>query len=66
MAAFNPCGSALMPTYMALFLGDRSTRRSVVARVLVVGGAVTVGFVAVFRLPGTLVAVLAVTLGACG
>lgn len=64
VAAFNPCGFALLPTYLAVFLGNQDSRRSVVGRALVVGAAVTTGFVAVFGVAGALIAVLSVTLGA--
>lgn len=64
VAAFNPCGFALLPTYLAVFLGNQGSRRSVVGRALVVGAAVTTGFVAVFGVAGALIAVLSVTLGA--
>jgi cytochrome c-type biogenesis protein len=63
VAAFNPCGFALLPTYLAVFVGDRGSRRSAVGRALVVGAAVTVGFVAVFGVVGALVAALSVSLG---
>ncbi len=63
LAAFNPCGFALLPTYLALFLGTRSSRGSMVARALIVGGAVTAGFVGVFGVVGLLLAVFSVSLG---
>ncbi|MCC6496106.1 MAG: cytochrome c biogenesis protein CcdA [Propionibacteriaceae bacterium] len=63
LAAFNPCGFALLPSYLALFLGTRSTRESVVARALLVGAAVTAGFVGVFGIMGLLLALFSVSLG---
>ena len=63
LAAFNPCGIALLPTYLAIFLGhDDRTGRSPVTRALYVGGAVTLGFLIVFGLAGIAVSALAVTL----
>ena len=64
LAAFNPCGIALLPTYLAIFLGhDDRTGRSPVTRALYVGGAVTLGFLIVFGLAGIAVSALAVTFG---
>lgn len=63
LAAFNPCGFALLPTYLALFLGAPASRRSTVARALIVGAAVTTGFVAVFGVVGLLLVLFSVSLG---
>lgn len=63
LAAFNPCGFALLPGYLTLFLGQPASRSSVVGRAVAVGGAVTTGFVAVFGALGTAIAVLSLTLG---
>ncbi|MGI8983830.1 MAG: cytochrome c biogenesis CcdA family protein [Acidimicrobiales bacterium] len=55
LAAFNPCGFALMPAYLAFFLGaddDAAPSSRPVAGALAVGAAVTVGFVVVFGLAG--------------
>lgn len=55
LAAFNPCGFALFPTYVAFFLGvdgEVAGPGAPVVRALVVGSAVTAGFVAVFGLAG--------------
>ncbi|MGH9155626.1 MAG: cytochrome c biogenesis CcdA family protein [Acidimicrobiales bacterium] len=68
VAAFNPCGFALVPAYLSFFLGgdtghtasggDPGTSAAnplaPVVRALVVGGAVTVGFVVVFGAAGVL------------
>lgn len=66
VAAFNPCGFALLPAYLALFLGDQAGARSTssVARALAVGAAVTAGFVAVFGLAGILISGFAVQVSA--
>jgi cytochrome c biogenesis protein CcdA len=66
VAAFNPCGFALLPAYLALFLGDQAGARSTssVARALAVGAAVTTGFVAVFGLAGILISGFAVQVSA--
>jgi len=57
VAAVNPCGFAMLPAYLGFFLGTDTQERSVVARVaraLVVGAALTLGFLAVFVLVGGL------------
>jgi len=63
IAAFNPCGFALLPTYLALFIGERSDRRAAVGRAVAVGGAMTLGFIAVFGIAGVAVTALSVALG---
>lgn len=57
VAAFNPCGFAMLPAYLGLFLGDEAGAKSgsAVGRALGVGAAVTVGFVAVFGIAGILI-----------
>lgn len=62
VTAFNPCGFALLPGYLALFLGDQAGARSTssVMRALAVGAAVTAGFVAVFGLAWILISGFAV------
>lgn len=55
LAAFNPCGFALLPAYLAFFLGAEDGTGPPprpVAGALAVGGATTVGFVVVFGLAG--------------
>lgn len=66
IAAFNPCGFALLPAYLALFLGDQAGGRSgsAVGRALAVGAAVTTGFVAVFGVAGILISSFAVQVAA--
>jgi cytochrome c biogenesis protein CcdA len=66
VAAFNPCGFALLPAYLAMFLGDEAGARSgsAVGRALGVGAAVTVGFVAVFGIAGILISSFAVQVAA--
>lgn len=57
VAAVNPCGFAMLPAYLGFFLGTENDERSVTARVsraLAVGGALTLGFLVVFGLLGTL------------
>ena len=63
LAAFNPCGFALLPGYLTLFLGQQAPRSSVVWRALAVGAAVTAGFVAVFGALGAAIAALSLALG---
>jgi cytochrome c biogenesis protein CcdA len=58
VAAFNPCGFAMLPAYLAYFVGsasadDTSRARSVV-RAIKVSLALTAGFVAVFTVIGVL------------
>lgn len=61
MSAVNPCGFALLPTYLALFLGaGRDSFRSQPAshrfgRALGVSGAVSAGFILLFGLVGGVV-----------
>lgn len=61
VAAFNPCGFAMLPAYLSLFLGtqgdspDRTTAAAV-RRALLVGAAVSAGFVVVFGLAGLILA----------
>ncbi len=57
VAAVNPCGFAMLPAYLGFFLGTENDERSVTARVsraLAVGGALTLGFLVVFGVLGTL------------
>jgi cytochrome c-type biogenesis protein len=62
VAAFNPCGFAMLPAYTSYFVGLESEDESNVARnvlrALVVGLTMTLGFVAVFGLVGLLTATL--------
>lgn len=56
VASVNPCGFAMLPAYLGFFLGTEAKERSVAARVsraLVVGAAMTLGFLAVFLVIGT-------------
>ncbi len=56
VAAFNPCGFALLPVYLSYFLGvdgdDKASRLATIVRGLVVGLVMTAGFIAVFGLCG--------------
>ena len=55
-AAVNPCGFILLPTYLMFFLGLQGqhpgTQRATIRRGLVVSGAVSGGFLAVFLAVG--------------
>ncbi|MEX1126909.1 MAG: cytochrome C biogenesis protein, partial [Acidimicrobiia bacterium] len=53
VATVNPCGFAMLPAYLGLFIGDKGPSRG---SALIVGGAVSIGFVAVFVVAGLLVA----------
>jgi cytochrome c biogenesis protein CcdA len=57
VAAFNPCGFAMLPAYLSYFLGADGVdaEGSTVLRALGVGTVVTTGFVAVFGVAGLLV-----------
>ncbi|MEZ5168260.1 MAG: cytochrome c biogenesis CcdA family protein [Acidimicrobiales bacterium] len=60
-AALNPCGFAMLPAYLSYFLGIESrevgpSRLRTVIRGLVVGTAMTIGFIAVFGSFGALFA----------
>ena len=55
LAAVNPCGFAMLPAYLGFFLGTETEDRTVAARVsraLVIGAALTLGFLAVFVVIG--------------
>ena len=62
-AAFNPCGFAMLPAYMGLYMGtgDENGRKRHVfkelGKALVVGGTVTAGFIVLFGAAGTLIGV---------
>lgn len=58
VATINPCGFAMLPAYLSYFLGsgdDTGERGPGVGRAAVVGAAVTLGFVAVFAIAGTII-----------
>ncbi|MGQ0630843.1 MAG: cytochrome c biogenesis CcdA family protein [Sporichthyaceae bacterium] len=67
VAAFNPCGFALLPAYLGLFLAgddDADSRRGPVAavgRAAAVAACVVAGFVLVFGIAGLLISQTAVT-----
>ncbi len=56
VAAFNPCGFALLPVYLSYFLGvdgdNKASRLATIVRGLVVGLVMTAGFLAVFGICG--------------
>ena len=59
LASVNPCGFVLLPTYLLYFLGVEASgtstdQRASVRRALLVGTAVSAGFVAVFLAIGTI------------
>ncbi len=68
VAAFNPCGFALLPGYLGLYLGaaddadSRHTIGSSLVSALVIGGTVSVSFVVLFGLAGVALSVAAVTI----
>ena len=59
-AAFNPCGFAMLPAYMGLYLGvganeERTSFVSQLGRALLVGISVTAGFVLLFAAAGSII-----------
>jgi len=60
-SAVNPCGFAMLPAYLGLYLGDgeqgdvtmKTGRR--LGKALLVGGSVTAGFIVLFGTTGTLI-----------
>ncbi|WP_436776428.1 cytochrome c biogenesis CcdA family protein [Yinghuangia sp. YIM S09857] len=67
VAAFNPCGFALLPAYLTLLVADPAAERgeagrtAAVVRALRMTGAMTAGFVAVFGVFGLVVTPLALS-----
>ncbi|WP_300009036.1 cytochrome c biogenesis protein CcdA [Pseudonocardia sp.] len=61
VAAFNPCGFALLPAYLGLLVAGGG-RTGAVLRALRFSAGMTVGFVAVFGLVGVVLAPLALSL----
>lgn len=63
VAALNPCGFAMLPGYLAFVVGDSATGRPAAAgRAVLATLAMTLGFLAVFALFGTLTLSVASTL----
>lgn len=61
-ATVNPCGFALLPAYLAAFVGDdHEPGVGAVPRAFAVSGALTAGFVVVFGLFGAVISPLAVS-----
>jgi cytochrome c biogenesis protein CcdA len=57
IAAINPCGFVLLPTYLMYFLGltgRPGSQRSTLRRALLVSAALSTGFLAVFLVVGTI------------
>ena len=67
VAAFNPCGFAMLPAYLGFFVRDDESpdtpRSSAVMRALVVSAAMTTGFVLVFGSAGLLIDGASVAIG---
>ena len=62
-ATVNPCGFAMLPAYLAMFLGEEDAPGSAgVGRAFAVSAALTAGFVAVFGVFGLAIAPLAVSI----
>ena len=62
VAAVNPCGFAMLPAYLSLYLGGQEEgfeKRSTIGRAfraVLIGGVVSLGFVLLFGLAGVVVA----------
>ena len=62
-SAVNPCGFAMLPAYLGLYLGDNEKEMrkphplELLGRAVVVGGVVTIGFVVLFGLAGAVIGV---------
>ena len=58
-AAFNPCGFAMLPAYMGLYLGvgdeDSTSFIARIGKALLIGGSVTVGFILLFAAAGAVI-----------
>ena len=60
-AAFNPCGFAMLPAYMGLYLGEDDNNNGGtnyfrhIAKAILVGGSVTAGFVLLFSVAGVVI-----------
>lgn len=58
LAAVNPCGFVLLPTYLLYFLGlsnaEAGSRRAPISRALLVSAAVSAGFMTVFIVIGSI------------
>ena len=59
-AAFNPCGFAMLPAYMGLYLGvggnaDDNSFVGHIGKALLIGGSVTVGFILLFAAAGAVI-----------
>ncbi|MDE3077169.1 MAG: hypothetical protein KGJ86_17265, partial [Chloroflexota bacterium] len=63
LAAVNPCGFAMLPGFMALYLRDGRPGVPKVARVTLVSGTVTAGFIVLFGVVGLLLGVADAALG---
>ncbi|MEV4163272.1 cytochrome c biogenesis CcdA family protein [Nonomuraea dietziae] len=64
VAAFNPCGFAMLPAYLALLVADGGTAHGgPFTRALSLSAAMTAGFVTVFGLFGLVITALAVSVG---
>lgn len=62
-ASVNPCGFAMLPAYLAMFLGEQDRHGPAgVGRAFAVSATLTAGFVAVFGLFGLAIAPLAVSI----
>lgn len=63
VATVNPCGFALLPAYLSLFLGSDPGGRPPVGRALKVSAAMTLGFVVTFGAAGAVLSPIMSTAG---
>lgn len=69
VAAFNPCGFAMLPAYLSYFLGledpetTASNRGAAILKAVGVSGALTLGFIVVFGLFGLVFGTVAGVIG---
>jgi cytochrome c biogenesis protein CcdA len=58
-AAFNPCGFAMLPAYMGIYLGvsedDNTSFLAHIGKALLIGGSVTGGFILLFAAAGAVI-----------
>ena len=68
-SAVNPCGFAMLPAYLGLYLGSNANQEQslspvrTMGRALLVGGAVSAGFILLFGVVGAIVGVSASYVG---
>jgi len=67
VATINPCGFAMLPAYLSYFMGiqeEGRSRAAVLRSALMVGGVVSLGFLAVFGIAGIIISGVSTNLAA--